>query len=142
MMSEDPYRAFNFKLEIEGVTQGHFTECTGLGAKVEVIPYREAGNNQVGRKIPGFSTCSPVTVHYGLTNSKEMWEWFESAAKGKVIRKNISLVLLDADGATEVTRWNMTNAWVSEWRGAPLNASSQEIAIESMVIECETLQRD
>ena len=26
----DPYRAYNFKLQIQGVTEGHFTQCSGL----------------------------------------------------------------------------------------------------------------
>ena len=30
----DPYRAYNFKLVIQGVTMGHFAECTGLGVRV------------------------------------------------------------------------------------------------------------
>ena len=37
----DPYRAYNFKLEIKGVTQGHFVECTGLGARVTAIRYQD-----------------------------------------------------------------------------------------------------
>jgi len=24
----DPYRAYNFKLVVQGVTEGHFTECS------------------------------------------------------------------------------------------------------------------
>jgi phage tail-like protein len=141
-MSEDPYRAYNFKLEIEGVTQGHFTECSGLGAKVEAIRYREAGNSQVVNHIPGFVEYTPVTLRYGLTDSQELWNWFMSAARGQVERRNISLVLLDADGTTEVARWNLNNAWVSEWQAAPLDALRHEIAIESMVIVCDTVQRD
>ncbi len=43
----DPYRAYNFKLEIQGVTEGHFTECSGLGVKVQAIAYREGGTSQV-----------------------------------------------------------------------------------------------
>jgi hypothetical protein len=49
----DPYRAYNFKLEIQGVTEGHFTECGGLGVKVDVISYREGGNSQVIHRLPG-----------------------------------------------------------------------------------------
>ena len=37
----DPFRAFNFKMEVQGVTEGHFTEISGLGAG-HSISYREA----------------------------------------------------------------------------------------------------
>jgi phage tail-like protein len=61
--------------------------------------------------------------------------------RGKVERRNISIVLVDSDGVTEAMRWNLINAWVSEWRGAVLNASTHEVAIESMTIVFETLER-
>jgi phage tail-like protein len=49
----DPYRAYNFKLEVQGVTQGHFTECGGMSISVHPIRYREGGTNQVVRALPG-----------------------------------------------------------------------------------------
>ncbi|MGI9056418.1 MAG: phage tail protein, partial [Pyrinomonadaceae bacterium] len=66
---------------------------------------------------------------------------FNSSVKGKVQRKNCSIILLDADGTTEVMRWNLINAWAVQWRGAVLNALDQEVAIESLTLVCETLER-
>jgi phage tail-like protein len=137
----DPYRAYNFKLEIQGVTEGHFTECSGLGVKVDVISYREGGNSQVIHRLPGQVSYADVTLRYGLTNSRQLWEWFLTSMRGKVERRNISIVLVDSDGVTEAMRWNLINAWVSEWRGAVLNASTHEVAIEAMTIVFETLER-
>ena len=137
----DPYRAYNFKLLIQDVTEGHFTECTGLGVRVEAIEYREAGNNQVVRKIPGQVKYSDVTLRYGLTSSRELWEWLVTALKGQVERKNVSIVMIDPDGVTEVMRWNLISAWPSEWRGAPLDAMDREVAIESLTLVYETLDR-
>ena len=137
----DPYRAYNFKLEIQGVTEGHFTECGGLGVKVDVISYREGGNSQVIHRLPGQVSYAGVTLRYGLTNSRQLWEWFLTSMRGKVERRNISIVLVDSDGVTEAMRWNLINAWVSEWQGAVLNASAHEVAIESMTIVFETLER-
>ena len=137
----DPYRAYNFKLEIQGVTEGHFTECSGLGVKVDVISYREGGNSQVIHRLPGQVSYADVTLRYGLTNSRQLWEWFLTSMRGKVERRNISIVLVDSDGVTEAMRWNLINAWVSEWRGAVLNASTHEVAIEAVTIVFETLER-
>ena len=137
----DPYRVYNFKLVIQGVTEGHFTECSGLGIKVEAIQYREAGNSQVVHRIPGHVEYADVTLRYGLTNSSELWDWFKSAVKGQVERKNVSILMLDPDGVTEVMRWDLINAWPSEWHGAPLNAMNQEIAIENLTLVYETLER-
>ena len=138
----DPYRAYNFKLLINNVTEGHFTEVGGLGVRVERISYREAGNNAVVRAIPGQVTYSAVTLRYGLTSSAELWEWLMTAVEGRVSRRNVSIVMLDSTGVQEVLRWNLTNAWPQEWFGAPLDAMSRELAIETLVLAHEGLQRE
>ena len=137
----DPYRAYNFKLVVQGVTEGHFTECSGLGMKVEVIKYREGGTGQVVHCIPGRVEYADISLSYGLTNSRELFDWFMTAANGAVARKNVSIVMLDSSGATEVMRWDLFNAWPSEWRGSMLDALEQEVAIESLTLVFETLQR-
>ncbi len=137
----DPFRAFNFKIEIGGVTEGHFTEVSGLGAKVTPISYREAGNSQVVHYVPGRVEYSEITLRYGVTRSRELFDWFKTGVAGHVQRKNLSIVLFDADGTTEVVRWNLVNAWATEWRGALLDAHSQEVAIESLTLVCESMDR-
>src|SRR4029453_7090858 len=137
----DPYRAYNFKLQIMGVTEGHFTECDGLGARVRSLAYREGGAGQIVRRLPGPVEYSDITLRYGLTASRELWDWFMTAVKGTVERKNVSIVMLSSDGVTEVVRWNLVNAWVSEWRGARLDALGQDVAIESLTVVFETLER-
>lgn len=137
----DPYRAYNFKLMIQGVTEGHFTECSGLGIKVQVIKYREGGTNQVIHCIPGPVEYADITLRFGLTASRDLWEWLMTAVQGKVDRKNVSILLLDSDGVAEVMRWDLVNAWIAEWRGSVLNAMQREVAIESLTLVFETLQR-
>lgn len=138
----DPYRNYNFKLSIQGVTEAHFKECSDMAVNVDVIDFREAGANQVVHRIPGQTNYGHVSLRYGLSASKELWNWMLSAVKGKVQRKRASIIILDADGHTEHTRWNLNNAWVCEWRAAPLDATGHEIAIESITLTFETLERD
>jgi phage tail-like protein len=137
----DPYRAYNFKLEIGGITEGHFTQCSGLGIRVAAIKYREAGTNQVVRIVPGHVEYADVTLSYGLTSSHQLWLWLMASVDGKVQRKNVSIIVLDADGVTEVTRWDLIGAWPSEWRGAPLDTLQREVAIERLTLVFESLQR-
>jgi phage tail-like protein len=141
MAANDPFRAFNFKLEIAGLTEGHFTECSGLGVKVTPIKYREAGNNQVVRNIPGPVEYAAVTLRYGLTESSILWNWMLTAVRGSVERRNVSIILLDSQGTSEVMRWNLIDAWPSEWVGAPLDALNHEIAIESLTLVFDSMER-
>ena len=136
----DPYRAFNFKLDVRGVSQGHFTACSGLSGRVETIMYREAGSNEVVRKLPGRPDFGPIILSWGLTTSLEMWEWFQTSIHPPVRRQDISVIML-GDQGEEVLRWNLIRAWVSEWRGAALDALGHEAAVESMVIQFEELKR-
>jgi phage tail-like protein len=138
---KDPYRSYNFKVSVQGVGDGHFTECSGLAVRVQSIPYREAGGGSVIHRLPGQIEYGEITLRYGLTNSKELWQWFLSAVEGKVNRRSVSIIMLADDGTTEVLRWDLRNAWVTEWRGALLDALGREAAIESMTLVCEELKR-
>ena len=111
----DPYRAYNFKLEIKGVTTGHFTECSGVGVRVQAIRYREGGNTQVIHVVPGQVEYDDVTLRYGLTASRELWEWLMSAVRGNVVRQNVSIIMVAPNGTDEVMRYDLGNAWVSAW---------------------------
>src|SRR3954463_14728370 len=112
----DPYRSYNFKLDVGGDTAGHFTEVTGLGARVETIDFREGGDHQVVHRLAGRVQYLDVTLKYGLTSSRALWDWFQSGVKGAVQRKNISILLMDTSGSREEMRWNLNGAWVKEWR--------------------------
>lgn len=141
MPETDPYRSYNFKLEIQGVTEGHFTECDGMGIKVHALSYREGGAAQVVRRLPGPVEYGDITLRYGLTDSRELWDWFLTAVKGTVARKNVSVVMLGNDGVTEVVRWDLINAWIAEWRGTKLSALDKGVAIETLTLVFETLNR-
>lgn len=138
---KDPYGAYNFKLVIQGVTEGHFTQCTGLGVRVEAIKYREGGTSQVVHRLPGRVEYADVTLRYGLTSSKELYLWVDSAVRGAVQRRNVSIILLGQDGVTEAVRFNLLNAWPASWVGAPLDALGHEVAIEELTLVYETLER-
>lgn len=137
----DPFRAYNFKLEIANLTEAHFTECSGMGIEVEAIAYRAGGTAQVVHRLPGQVRYADITLRYGLTQSQQLWQWFMTAVRGAVEPKNVSIVMLDSSGVRELTRWNLVNAWPAKWHGALLNAMSQEVAIESLTLVFETLDR-
>jgi phage tail-like protein len=135
----DPYRAYNFKLLINGVTNGHFTEVTSMEINIPRLAYREGGNEHI-RTVPGLVEYEPIVLHFGLTSSRELWDWMDAAAKGRVSRRNVSVVLMDAAGTAEVLRWNLINAWPCRWRGAHLHTLGQEIAIESIALAYDSLE--
>lgn len=142
MAATDPLRSYNFKLIVEGVTEGHFTECSPLGVRVDTIAYREGGSHQIVRQLPGQTNYSELTLRYGLTESRDLFDWIMETAAGRVRRQNVSVLILDTDGASERVRWNLLSAWPREWRGAPLDALQSQVAIESLTLVYESLERE
>jgi phage tail-like protein len=137
----DPIRSYNFQLLIQGGGEGHFTQCSDMAVQVEAISYREGGTAQIVHRLPGQVTYSDITLRYGLTNSSDLFNWMMSAVKGKVERKDVHIVMLDADGVGEKMRWSLGKAWPSAWRAAPLDALGRDVAIEELTLVYESIDR-
>ena len=132
----DPYLNFRFRVEIEGIQQAGFMECTGLGSQIEVVEYREGGENASVRKLAGKVSYPDIVLKWGVTDSQELYQWHLQAIHGNLVRKNGSVVLLDSQG-NEKLRWNFFNAWPSKWTGPTLNAKDNNVAIEELTLTCE-----
>jgi len=127
----DPYLGARFFVEIEGVDQGGFTECTGLQAEVEVTDYQEGGNNGYVHKLAGRTKFTNVVLKHGLTDSTDLWDWFQDVSRGQIDRKDVSVVLYNSE-LEEVRRWNLREAVPSKWVGPAFNATTPAVAIESL----------
>lgn len=136
----DPYMNFNFLVEIDSITQAGFQECSGLDSTTEPVEYREGGENTTVRKLPGKTTYSDISLKWGITDSDELWKWRKSVVSGKIERKNGSIILLDAEG-TEKVRWNFVNAWPTKWEGPSFDAKANDVAIETLTIAHEGIER-
>ncbi len=136
----DPYRGFNFLVEIDGITQAGFQEVGGLDTSTDPIDYREGTDPTHVRKLSGLTKYSPISLKRGITDSDELWKWRETVIGGKTDRKNGSIVLLDETGA-EKLRWNFVNAWPSKWTGPAFNSTGNAVAIETLEITHEEVKK-
>ena len=136
----DPYRNFNFVVEIEGITQAGFSDCSGFGSSTDPIEYREGGMNTTVHKLPGLTKHTNITLKWGLTDSTELCNWYNDIVNGKIARKNGSIVLLDLDG-TEKVRWNFFNGWPTKFDHPDFNAKGTDVAVETLEIAVERLER-
>lgn len=132
----DPYKNFRFRVEIDGIQPASFAECAGLGSEIEVVEYREGSDPSAVRKLPGTVTYPDIVLRWGVTDSRELYNWHLGIINGNLQRKNGSVVLLD-DSGQERIRWNFFQAWPSKWVGPTLNARSDDVAIETLVLTCE-----
>lgn len=140
MARKDPYVNFRFLVELDGIVQAGFAECSGFGSQVEVVEYREGGDSSTVRKRPGKVTYPDITLKWGLTDSHELVDWHMTAVHNQIERKNGSIILLADDGVTEAARWNFFGAWASKLDGPDFNAKGNEIAINTLTVTCERLE--
>jgi len=135
----DPFRAFNFQLEIENIPSGAFSECSGLTAEVEAADYREGTDLQPNvRKLIGLSKYSSITLKRGYTEDTSLWQWYNNIHNGVPDRRNVTIILLNEEH-TPVIRWHAENAWITKIEGPSFKASGNEIAIESVDLVHEGL---
>ncbi len=137
----DPYRNYNFRVQFDSNNEGYFIQCSGLGVEVTAIPYREGGDGRTVHQLAGPVKVGEITLRYGLTDSRVLWDWFSTALTGLPQRKQVALILQGPDGAGEKMRFNLVDAWPRKFVGAQLDASGNEIAIESLTLVCERIER-
>jgi phage tail-like protein len=135
----DPYRAFNFQLEIDGIPLGAFSECSGLTAEGDAVDYREGTDLQPNvRKLVGLRKYSNITLKRGYTPDKSLWAWYNNIFAGVPDRRNVTIILMD-EAHVPVLRWHAENAWINKIEGPSFKASGNEIAIESVELVHEGL---
>jgi phage tail-like protein len=139
MARHDPYKAFNFRVEIDGIARAAFSEVGGLDSETAVIEYRVGGEPNTVRKLPGLTKYANIVLRRGITQDAELWNWRLTVVQGNVDRRNGSIILLDDDG-TEVVRWNFFHGWIAKWEGPALNSKGNEVAIETIEIAHEGLE--
>ena len=124
------------------MTQAGFSECSGLRLEIDVIEYREGSEpSSAVRKLPELSKVGDITLKRGITTSNQLQVWIESVAKGIVNRKNGVIILLD-DERKPVVRWKFFNAFPRKWEGPVFGAKGTDVAIETLTLCCERLERD
>ena len=135
----DPYRAYNFVLEIDGVPKGAFSEVGGLTAEGDSVDYREGTDVQPNvRKLVAMRKFSNITLKRGYTADKSLWQWYVNIFNGVADRRNVTIVLMN-ERREPVLRWNAENAWINKIEGPALKASGNDVAMESLELVHEGL---
>jgi phage tail-like protein len=135
----DPYRGFNFILEIDNLPKGAFAEVGGLTADGDSVDYREGTDVQANvRKLSGLRKYVNITLKRGYSQDKSLWQWYQNILNGIDDRRNVTVVLLN-ERREAVLRWHAENAWINKIEGPALKASSNDVAMESLELVHEGL---
>ena len=139
-MASTPYGKFRYKVEIDGLEAGGFSEASGFDPSIDVIEYREGDMVQTPMKLPGLKKYGNITLKQGVADSMVMYEWMIAGVEGEVERKTITITILD-ETETATASWQVINAWPAKYTAPDFNATASEVAIETLEIAHEGMTR-
>jgi phage tail-like protein len=133
-VGKDALLGHRFAVEIAGIEQASFQECTGLQMQTEVFEYKEGGLNSYSHRLPGRTTYSNVTLKWGSTDSAELLDWYTkliTAKRKAAAKRHVSVIQYDSK-SDEVRRWNLKFAYPVKWVGPSFNATTSALSIETL----------
>jgi len=133
VVRKDPYLSFRFIIEIDGIVNGGFAECSGLQVETETEDYREGGLNEYTHKLSKGTKYQNIILKRGITDSDALWQWHQDVTAGKIkgARRSISIILMDEE-QNEKWRWLVEKAYPVKWAGPALKSDSSTIAFETL----------
>lgn len=133
----DPLLVAKFWVEIQGVTEAVFRECSGLSVETEVLEYPEGGVNDHVHKLPGRSKFSNVTLKRGWIQTDELWKWYAKIIAGTIEPRPVSIIMYENRGVNagqQMCRWNLEGAYPVKWQGPEFRSDGNGIAVETLVL--------
>ncbi len=129
----DPYLPCQFLVEIDGLVVGGFSEVDGLECEIATEEVREGGlNDRIHLLVGPAKPASVLVLRRGLTDQDLLWGWFDDVRHGKVVRRDGTVTLLDAERQAAVW-WNFKQACPIKWTGPSLRAdASGQVAVEAV----------
>ncbi|MEG1971560.1 MAG: phage tail protein [Oscillospiraceae bacterium] len=142
-----PFKKYNYRIEMTSIEVAAFSEVSGFDASVDVIEYRE-GSETINspRKMPGLTKYGNVTLKWGMCSSMSFYSWVagitdatKAATEERV--EDITIYLQD-DAHADIASWTLFNAWPCKYTAPDFNATSSEIAFESVELAFEEMKRN
>jgi phage tail-like protein len=139
-----PFTAFNFSVEITvdddpPLCEAAFAECDGLELNQELKTIREGGNNGVQVRLAGATAYGTLTLKRGMTDSFDLWDWFEQSIADPSLTAHAEVVVYAEDGFTERVSFVLQGCRPLKVKAPPLNAKDGTIAVEELQVAYQSL---
>jgi phage tail-like protein len=140
-----PFTAFNFSVQISldggaPLCDAAFSECDGLELSQEIKTIREGGNNGVQVRCAGPATYGTLTLKRGITDSFDLWDWFEQAIEDPASTAHAEVVLYAEDRSTPRVSFVLGSCRPLKLKAPALNAKDGMVAVEELQIAYATLR--
>ena len=149
LVNLETLKAFSFAVEIDGHLPigrfvAGFSRVEGLEDRVKVKTIDEGGFPGTHR-FPGRRQNSPVRLIRGMSLDQFFWEWWQQVVNWVPGQpsycRTLSVYITDRFFAAgrvvtyEAWRWDIFDAWISNWKGPGLDANRSAFALEEIEIQ-------
>jgi phage tail-like protein len=132
--------AFNFVVQIDGIENAIFSECTLPTLEVEVEEEKEGGFNDGTHLLPSRVRRGTISLKRGITTNSALLKWYLDILQGQICKalRQVSIIMFDSE-LKPVLRWDFKGAFPQKWIGPSLNTTNSSLAIESLELAYESL---
>jgi phage tail-like protein len=140
-----PLPVYNFRVEIGGVTIA-CSEVSGLSIGYETTTYKESRRTpgHAGPRVvlmPAQATIPTLTIKKGMVRRDSvavLYNWLRTVQINKVMKMTIYVRLLDERGKAVIS-WKVQNAFPTKLDAPTFDASSNDVAIESLELTADAI---
>ncbi|MBD2692100.1 phage tail protein [Anabaena catenula] len=141
-----------FYFEADGLVDKQILEVSGLSAENPAAGGDKvlgSGKNAVNLRqaAPTRVKFTPVVIKVVATTNTDLYKWYENCNKNEggqsqwtSNRKAASVTVYDQAGAMKA-RWELQNAYPTKYEGPKLEASSNDVANETITLVHEDIKR-
>lgn len=141
---QDPLVSFSFFVTVGDIAAA-FRECSGLGSESQIVEYKAGGQGgvEIIIKQPGALKWDNIVLKRGITSDLKLWNWRKQVEEGDVMgaRREGSIVMYDQKGSPKAS-WHFVRGWPASLAGPTLNATANEVAVETLTIAHEGIMRE
>ncbi len=124
--------SMRFAVVVDGVDLGGWASCQGLAVDFGLVERKEGGVNGHSVWLPDRVKYPKVSLTRAMTSadSAKVMKWLSDMVD-KSTGGTAKITLLDAHNQ-EVASWSLRNVLPLMWHGPTLNATSRDIATETL----------
>ncbi len=137
-----PLPTYHYQVEIDGMNPAAFSEVSGLSIEVKAITYRDGLSAIQGAKhMPGIPEPAKVTLKKGvLLGDSQLYEWINSIRVTTIDKKDMTISLMDEKSEVPLVTWKVKNAFPTKMDAPSFNATSNEVAIETLELMADDIK--
>ena len=136
----DAFPAFHFEVDIGG-TSYPFRSCTGLHSETKVFEVEEGGVNTHVHKLVGPTSFPNLCLRQGFCNpASPLYALYQAFIANGGTKKRFDGFVRQIGPNGTSAKWVFKQGWISKWSGPELDATKNEVSIESIEIVHEGLQ--